>query len=152
MTIGFNFHIAHGHFLWQDISNDDIKISIVGISHYWGRLCFLNTSCWIHDLTTYWKFFGNPQPNLWATFSSSNTKKDQKWKAIGPFLTYFMTYVVRDLQSNGKFTKNPRLLLRTEQAKIIKPFGDNDTDDSLVCWYSKLGTFVASAKNTWLRF
>lgn len=123
MTIGLNFHIAHGNFLWQDISNDDIKIAvlvilvIVGISHYLGCLCFSNTSCSIHDLTTYWKLFGNSQPILWATFSSSNTKKTKNGKLLGhpwpmSWPTSFETFRVM------KIYKNPRLLLRTESAKI----------------------------------
>ena len=50
LSFNISFHIAHEHFLWQDLPTGIkiivlVTLTIFGIGHYRGHLCFTNTSC-----------------------------------------------------------------------------------------------------------
>ena len=135
-------------------SCDEIFLMMISkyLGHRWnqplfGVFVFVSNTSSIHDLTTYWKLFGNSQPILWATFSSSNTKKTKNGKLLGhpwpmSWPTSFETFrVMENLQKSiiaedrtGK-DNNQNLLGTTIQMTPLSA--------------GFKGAFV---KKTWLRF
>ena len=77
------FHIAHEHFFWQDLPTGIkifvlVTLTIFGIGHYRGHLCFTNTSCLISviNLCNHLKFLcseGNLQKKCLLIFFFYNT-------------------------------------------------------------------------------